>query len=490
MDPRRSLGAVYTPLDVAGRLAERALDGCAVASVCDPAAGDGRLIDAVLARCDAAAFAADVAPTTAAGRSGAATWSTADSLGRGLAVWPDAPRHGFDLVIGNPPFRGQLRAETWLDRADRAHLRARFGDVARSYTDTASLFLLAACEMASPTGRVAMIMPLSFLAARDAGPVRRRVLEMAALEGLWVAPEQVFPDAAVRVCAVVLDRSGPRRRPVRRWVGADFVDLPPVVVDSDVLGDGDTWSHLAAGAFGVPEIDLATSGVLGSSATATAGFRDQFYGLAPLVREQEQLVSERAAVMVTSGLIEPGRSVWGERATRIAGRRWERPVVDLGGLEPSSALARWVAARRVPKVVVATQTRVIEAAVDPSGGWIPSTPVVSVHADGDHLWRVLAVLLAPPVTAWARTHVGGTALGADAVKLSASQVLAAPLPADARLWNDAAELLQASWSDAAGGVPIDVVVAAGELMTRAYGSGPEVMAWWVDRLPGRAARSR
>ena len=52
----------------------------------------------------------------------------------------------------------------------------------------------------------------------------------------------------------------------------------------------------------------------------------------------------------------------------------------------------------MPKVVVATQTRVVEAAVDPTGEWIPSTPVVSVHADPDELcgWLATATTLDRP----------------------------------------------------------------------------------------------
>ncbi|MGY6500583.1 MAG: N-6 DNA methylase [Acidimicrobiales bacterium] len=483
MDRRRSLGAVYTPLGVAALLAEQALAGHAVSSVCDPAAGDGRLIDAVLTRTDAAGFAADLVPAEPVGLAAGAAWSTVDTLALGLDAWPGAPDAGFDLVIGNPPFRGQLRAETWLASADRARLKERFGEVSGSYTDTASLFLVAACEMAAVTGRVAMVMPLSFLAARDAGPARRRVLELASLEGLWVAPERLFPDAAVQVCAVILDRSGPRRRPLRRWVGAEFTPLPPVELDSDALRDRDSWSHLAAAAFGVPEMDLATGGDLGSMATATAGFRDQYYGLAPLVGEAPAERTDRQAPLVTSGLIEPGRVVWGARSTRVAKSSWRRPVVDLDALDAESPLGRWVAARRVPKVVVATQTRVVEAAVDPTGEWIPSTPVISVHADPDDLWRVLAVLCAPPISAWACTHVGGTALSADAVKLSASQVLSLPLPADHRRWAEAADRLRRAWSEDLGGVPATDLVAIAPTMTAAYGEGDEVTSWWVGRLP-------
>ncbi len=42
-------------------------------------------------------------------------------------------------------------------------------------------------------------------------------------------------------------------------------------------------------------------------------------------------------------------------------------------------LARWVGGRLVPKVLVATQTAVLEAAADPTGAWVPSVPVISVE---------------------------------------------------------------------------------------------------------------
>ncbi|MFP3908176.1 MAG: Eco57I restriction-modification methylase domain-containing protein, partial [Acidimicrobiales bacterium] len=176
-------------------------------SVADPACGDGRFLRATAERGRRHVFGSDLVPVD-----GPVPRDTsivaANTLVDGISVWPDAPADGFDLVIGNPPFRGQLQAETWLQPGERAQLVDRYGDLARGYVDTASLFLVAACEMAAPTGRVALIMPLSFLAARDAAPARRRVLELATLDGLWICPDLVFPDAQVQVCAVILDRSG------------------------------------------------------------------------------------------------------------------------------------------------------------------------------------------------------------------------------------------------------------------------------------------
>lgn len=455
-------------------------------TVCDPACGDGRFLSAAAAvhlsgEVGLHSFGGDLAGRPA--DAGEASVVEANTLVAGLATWPDAPAEGFDLVIGNPPFRGQLREETWLRAEERAQLIERYGDVARGYVDTASLFLVAACEMAAPTGRVAFIMPMSFLAARDAAPARRRVLELATLEGLWICPDFVFPDAQVQVCAVILDRSGPRKRPVRRWVGEDFDPIEPAVVDSDQLMDAPTWSHLAAPAFGVPEVALESHGTLSQLVTATAGFRDEYYGLAELVCEAPDPTDGGSAPVITSGLIDPGAIVWGHRSARIARRDWTAPTVRLGRIDTTSSLGRWVAARRHPKLLVATQTKVIEAAPDPDGNLVPLTPVIAVHAAGEELWRALAVLLAPPVTAHALSRYLGVARSAGAIKLSASQVLDLPLPVDQQRWDDAARVLADAHDPAAGGVPRDAVLAAATRMTEAYRCDHGVLGWWMRRLP-------
>lgn len=482
-DRRRASGAVFTPAPIARRLVDAATAGSRrFATICDPAAGDGGLLDVAMTASGVRGWAGDLElPVEPVGASGRARWCRGDTLVQGLAAWRDAPCEGFDLVIGNPPFRGQLLSETAWGVEERRRVTERYGDLVRGYTDMSALFLVAACEMAAPTGRVAFIMPMSFLSARDAAPARRRVLDLATLEGLWICPDRVFPDAEVEVCAVILDRSGPRRRSVRRWVGEDWAALPVVTVDSDELATRPSWGHLAAPAMGIPEVDLGRHGTLGALVSATAGFRDEYYGLAALVEETPEPRPERWAPLVTAGLVDPGRLWWGERTARIAKRPWTRPGIDLDRLDLGSALARWVSARLRPKLLVATQTRVVEAAADPNGELIPSTPLVAVHADGDELWRALAVLLAPPVTAWTRAIHLGAARSAGSLKLSARQVEAIPLPPDTDLWGAVATAL-AGEHRRYGTIRPDTLRQVGEQMTEAYRCDPAVTRWWSDLL--------
>ena len=161
-----------------------------------------------------------------------------------------------------------------------------------------------------------------------------------------------------------------------------------------------------------------------------------------------------------------------------------RPGVDLDRLADTDPdLAAWMRERLRPKVLLATQTRVLEVVVDPDGSMVPSTPVVAVHAPADQLWSVAAVLAAPSTAAWALARVAGAGLHPDAIKLSASQVGSVPLPTNRRAWEQGARLARdvAAASDATGWH--DALVRFGLVMVEAYGASQDVYRWWLDRLP-------
>lgn len=470
---RRALGAFYTPADIAERLVAIALDGIDGAPlVCDPACGDGVFLlaagRALAARGIATARVArdllwgvDVDPGAAdATRAAIAEWagvSPGDHVvaGDGLADRGWAGR--FEVVVSNPPFLNQLERATVREES------TRWSTVAGPYSDTAFLFVLSSLDIAREGGRVVLVQPQSLVAARDAAPIREAALVAGALTGMWTCNELVF-DASVRVCAPVIVRGGRQPEQIARWRDREVVSVPSVRFDQRT-----TWSQLLVRRDAPPDIVLSGSDRLGRIATATAGFRDQFYGLAPFVVEAEHADEHSFPRLITCGVIDPGRCAWGARPLRFAGHKWRHPRVDLPAMD-DTPLRRWVLDRLQPKVVLATQTKVLEAAVDVAGTWIPSTPVIAVHTRPDALRRVAAVLLAPPVSAWAASTYGGVALTSDAIKLSARQVLEVPLPPGDTEWGRAARAL------ASGDV-----LEAGRLMTAAYGCSPDVTQWWTNR---------
>ncbi len=255
---------------------------------------------------------------------------------------------------------------------------------------------------------------------------------------------------------------GDAQGPVRRSHGPSFTPLSEA--DAVDLAARPTWSHLVAEAAGIPSVPLGAA-VLGDLALATADFRDQYYGLVGCVSDDGE-----GPPLVTSGLIDPGRSAWGERPARFARQVFAAPRVDVARLAPP--LQAWAAARLVPKVLVATQTPVIEAAVDADGAWLPSVPVVTVvPRRPSDLWRVAAVLTAPAASAWAAGTYLGAALSVRAIKLSAAQVVTVPVPVR-------------PWDEAAGALAAGDVHGCARLMDEAYGT--ELYDWWAARLNRRS----
>lgn len=505
---RRVRGAFYTSSTSAATVMRCAIDGWVVPSrpqVCDPACGGGALLLAAARWLEGRGLSRDeivgallhgadtdplaVATTRAAlalwcGGGGADTSDrvvVADTLAQGLDAWP-ARDTGFDLTVGNPPFQGQLAARTTRSRSTARRLEARFGTLARGYADSATLFLAAAAAMTRSGGRVAMIQPESFLAARDAQPVRRAMADTAPLVGIWLPRVALF-EASVRVCVPVLEVGARPSAPVQRWTGVDAEVASPTTPRAL---DAATWAPLVADLLGVPAVSIDGDARVGDLADATAGFRDQFYGLRPFVApaSTSRVAGPR---LLTSGAIDPVHELWAHRVVTFAGERFDRPVVDLGRLrEEAPALARWAAPLLVPKLLVATQTRVVELVVDETGDRWPSVPVIAVTGTAEILWRLAAALSSPAVSAWCLERHAGTGLSGDAVKLSAKQVLDVPLPARPDAWDEGVARLRAAGAAADEGDAVgwrDSLEGFAEAMGRAYCVDGAVADWWLDRLP-------
>ncbi|HZM29181.1 MAG TPA: N-6 DNA methylase [Acidimicrobiales bacterium] len=478
---RRAQGLHMTPAWLAAQLAERALaPDAGGTTVCDPACGGGAFLVAAAERLHRAGvdrrdvvrhlvWGADVDPVClAAAEAALALWAgeapppgrlvVGDPLVEGGGLWPGAPAGGFGAVVGNPPFQSQLGRLTARSAADRRRLRERYGDAVRAYTDTAWLFLLLGCELVRPGGRVVLVQPQSLVAARDAAAVRAAVDGRARLVDLWADDARVFA-AAVRVCAPVLERRA----------------------DPAAAGEsGDPWGDVWARTLGLPDLPPLPGPSLGERATVAAGFRDEYYGLVGAVRERDG-DGTATAPLVTSGTLVWGRSAWGERPVRFAKRRWRAPVVDLTVLdEPDrTAARRWVERTRRPKLVVATQTSVIVAAVDAAGAWVPCVPVVAVVPhDPTDLWHLAAAVASPVASAWMARRAAGTGLDRHALRISGPALAALPLPTPSGAWDDAAAALR----DFAAAPGDDALQVYAEAAGRAYGAPAGLTGWWFERV--------
>lgn len=408
--PERKLhGAWYTPDHLVTLVVDAVLDGIEARAgrlrVLDPACGDGRFLAAIAQRLASTDVVLDVVgvdidPEAAAATDALLTESSvehrvicADAL---AADWSQLGV--FDVVVGNPPFLSQMAAAT-----SRGGASSRSGG---PYADAAVEFLSLAAELVEERrGRVAFVLPQSVLSARDAAAMRSAYDERATLRWSWWTGERVF-DAQVLTCAVLFEFGTPSPAP----------------------GE---WTRVVTDRSGVPDVPalLQTDGVLGDRCRLNANFRDEYYGMVPAVDDHPD-----GPKLVTSGLIDPGRCWWGERSITFAKRRFERPRLDLAALDPK--MLRWANDRMVPKVLIANQTKILEAFADPDGSMLPGVPVVCAYpsaatsiddrASAELAWQIAAVLTSPVASAWAWHRSAGTGMSADAIRVG--PVLLAELP--------------------------------------------------------------
>lgn len=509
-DVRRRNGAHYTPDDLARRIASLAVDefvranGRLPRSVCDPTCGAGGFLLAVAEELrlrgvspsevlDGVVSGVEIdAGAAAAARWALTEWGREHGIGHVASpeqitvadvstvvpdVWPNRPPDGFDMVIGNPPFLSQLATDTARSAAEQSTSRDRFGALG-PYADAAAVHLAAAVDLLAVGGVAAMVQPVSMLSARDSGPLRSWISERCALPALWISDEHHF-DAAVLVCAPVVLRG------VESAVTDVHSDSGVITVNSPV---GGAWARLAAVAAGVPDVEpldrppcAEGNELLSSMMTATAGFRDEFYALGAAIDPDGE-----GPRLISTGMIDPLWCRWNDGSHRIAGERWARPHVDMTALEQSAPrVAEWARRRLRPKVLVATQTKVVETIVDVAGDMVPLTPVISVEPRSvADLWKVAAVLSAPPNVARLAALQWGSGRSADSLRIPARLLGGLPLPTDDDLWEAAAALIARS-----DDVPPDpaTLVELGRTMTAAYGlpSDHPVLQWWLRRIPPR-----
>ncbi len=471
---RSSRGAYYTPPDFAASVVDAALSGIAVPKfTVDPACGGGvfllemldRLLSEGVAPKDCVAGVAGIeidAGAASVANLAIRAWqlfngvsepapakvAVMDSLERWPRSWPDV-----DLIIGNPPFASPLKSGA-IPAAAAAY-RNHHSEVLGPYADLAAIHLWRASQILHDGGRLAFVAPVSIVNARDTGRLWERFEAEADAVHVLIPESNPF-EASVRVFVPVFE--------IRRQTTSGRRSLP----------------HAVGEAIGLPMLpDLESAPTLSSICQATSGFRDEFYGLAECVAE-EDAAGVDLAKLVTVGSIDVLSCSWGRKPTRFAKARWNRPVVDRSELE--GKVARFVAGQRQPKVLVATQTKVLEPVLDPVGDLVGVTPTIVVT--GNRPAHVAAVLLAPPVNAIAVQRWFGTGMSDTSLRPTASTLLELPLPADTSAWDAAARLIEETTHPVDGSQSTpdpERLRQIATLMNDAYGAEPAVLSWWLAR---------
>ncbi len=448
---RKQLGSWYTPPELIEVVVAGVLDGfdpdrARPVAVLDPACGDGRFLTAIGDRLAAAGHQISLTGCDIDHRAIASVTDPRIRIVRADALTHDWGTDRFDVVVGNPPFLSQMARGTSRGGSSRHG--------GGPYADTAVEFLALAVRLArSEGGRIGLVLPQAILGARDAEPVRRVAAELADLTWSWWSRRQQHFDANVNVCVLGLQRPATR---------------PP---------DPLSWTGVVTERLGVPPLDanqLATSGTLGDRADLNANFRDEYYALVPAVHDGFD-----GPPLVTSGLIDPGVCHWGARPVRFAKRDFEHPRVDISRL--SGRFPAWARRKLVPKVLIANQTRIVEAVADPDGSWLPGVPVTTATPSGGaDLWEIAAVLTSPVASVAAWHHGAGTGLSTTSVRVGPVSLAATPWPSGSL--DDAVRALRDGDIEGCGWA----VLAAYDIERAA---AAPLVSWWWERFPRHVDRT-
>jgi hypothetical protein len=210
---RRLRGEYFTPaplVEAVLSLALRQIPDLPV-TVVDPSCGDGAFLAAAAAACHAAPFgleADDEHAALARARVPRATVLVADALRGGWdALTAGLPPEGVELWLGNPPYNGT--SPLLRDAPAYRALRARLGldpllPPGTSVRDDYVFFLLLAAErLAARAGVLAWVTSATVLDSFLHAPLRRRLLDVLALEDVVDLGAGAFPGTRVRTCITV-----------------------------------------------------------------------------------------------------------------------------------------------------------------------------------------------------------------------------------------------------------------------------------------------
>jgi SAM-dependent methyltransferase len=432
------LANYYTPPALAKAVVTMALEGVADplrTTVLDPACGTGNLLAAAAAQLQQNAatqfgglpedYRAAVernlvgvdldsnAIETARAQFPLGKWEQADALRKN---WGDAR---YDVVVANPPFYNPMRSDQ--RRAESAYLDQLHPELTGG-ADTAAHFAWMALQLSGGAGRGVVIVPRALFSSPRVKAWRERVGRRATH---LYAPQRggFFDGAAVFVGVVAW--AGKSSANLRVSLSDDPDEITWKSVDASTLVSNGWWGVVSGESAPRLTGEVPLGRVFEVEASLTMG---QAYALKDHIVDSADGDGWK---LLTTGLIDPGRTRWGLRRSLNFGRHYLYPRIPRH-LDGDAPLRRkWARARR-PKVVVAGLTAGVEGFLDLAGEYLGTVTTWTLTHPKDsveELTRLQAYLSTPEVSAALRVELGASAYGTS-INVTRPWLERLPLP-----WN-------------------------------------------------------
>jgi hypothetical protein len=310
-------------------------------------------------------------------------------VGDALFESPPWSVKSFDAVVGNPPFANAI--EGLVSDATKKRLAERWPEL-RGTADLAYYFLAAAHEFACELGSVGLVLPRSILSAPAARKLRERLHAERPPAFLHASNDPLhFVGANVYVALVVLRNAESLAvDPDNWWRGLAALESSSRSSSGPTLGDA---------------FEVASSMTTGEA-----------YELRPFVIEGDERSELR---FITTGLIDPGVCLWGDKPCRYLGSRFLHPIIEVSSL-PEKLRYRIERLRR-PKLLVAGLSTRVEAFLDATANHVGAVSTYSImHPDDDvtALANLCDSLNSDDAAHQLREELGATALGGGRITLT------------------------------------------------------------------------
>ena len=355
---------------------------------------------------------------------GKRTYTHEDSLPKGFHWQSEFPsvfeRGGFDVIVGNPPFVNAIRGN--VPSFDKAFYQHRFQQVTGS-ADLAYYFLELSHHLITPDGLVGFILPKVALGAPSLSLFRDivtpRVLHLPTSVSL-------FADANVQVVLLVVGATGKCMVSNEAYPTKEqWIEIQPKHQITWVGMETNWWSQFWFATQSTELPDLSNCIPLSQSVFEVASglITSEFYEV-----KLGDSKNGKGMKLLTSGGIDPFCQYWGQRTQKFRKVNYLHPRISTRGIRPK--LKEKLDRSKRPKIIIANQTKTVEAYLDAKGEYQASTATSEIYHKHDcvaDLQVMLEWLHSDVMDTMYNAGLGYNALG-EGISMGKSFLLNLPVP--------------------------------------------------------------